>query len=137
MDLMKIGTQMLMSKMMGGNTNMASAALGNLLGGGDKGPDLGGLLSKMQGDSGLAGLASSWLGTGSNEQPTSDQLLSLFGKEKVAQFATEMGVDETTALSGLKEAIPNMVDKASPEGNLLDAVGGLGGLMNMAGKFMK
>lgn len=139
MDLMKLGTKMMMAKMMGGNSNMASSALSGLLGGGDKGPDLGGLLSKMQGgeDSGLAGLASSWLGKGDNEQPSSDQLLSLFGKDKVTQFASDMGVDEGTALSGLKEAIPGMVDKASPDGNLLDSVGGLGGLMNMAGKFMK
>lgn len=137
MDLMKIGTKMLMSKMMGGNSGMATAALGKLLGSGNS-LDLGSVISKMQGgDSGLAGLAKSWIGKGSNDAISSDQLRGLLGKEKIAQFASEMNVDESTAISGLKEAIPNMVDQASPDGNLLDSLGGLGGLMNMAGKFLK
>jgi len=39
------------------------------------------------------------------------------------------------AANSLADALPNMVDKATPEGeSLLDQVGGLDGLMNMAGK---
>ncbi len=138
MDLMKIGTKLLMSKMMGGNSGMATAALGKLIGSGSS-LDLGSIISKMQGggDSGLAGLAASWIGKGKNDAISSDQLRGLLGKDKITQFASEMGVDESTAISGLKETLPNMVDQASPDGSLLDSIGGLGGLMNMASKFMK
>ncbi len=143
MDLMKIGTQMLMRKMVGGNAGNAVSALSGLLGGGSgesATPDLGGLLSKMQGNEtggDITELAASWLGKGDNEKPSLDQLKNIFGSEKIAAFAAEMGTDEETAVSGLQEAIPGMVDQASPEGNLLDSLGGIGGLASMASKILK
>ncbi len=145
MDLMKIGTQMLMRKMIGGNAGNAVSALSGLLGGsksddGTETPDIGGLLSKMQGNEtggDITQLAASWLGKGDNEQPSLEQLKSIFGGEKIAAFAAEMGTDEATAVSGLQEAIPGMVDQASPEGNLLDSLGGIGGLASMASKLLK
>ncbi len=145
MDLMKIGTQMLMSKMVGGNAGNAVSALTGLLGGskGEDGtatPDIGGLIAKMQGNEtggDITDLAASWLGKGDNETPSLDQLKSLFGGEKIAAFAAEMGTDEATAVSGLQEALPNMVDQASPDGNLLDSLGGIGGLASMASKLLK
>jgi uncharacterized protein YidB (DUF937 family) len=143
MDLMKIGTQMLMSKISGGNGSNAASALAGLLGGksGDAStPDIGGLIAKMQGnDTGndITDLATSWLGKGENATPSIDQLKNLFGGDKIAQFASALGTDEATAVSGLQEALPNMVDQASPEGNLLDSFGGLGGLASMASKLLK
>lgn len=143
MDLMKIGTQMLLNKITGGagDSGNAMSALSSLLGGGqsqDGGLDLGSLVSKMQGEGGgLADIASSWLGNGSNQPIDSDQLRGLFGSEKVSQFANELGTDEDTALNGLSEALPNMVDQGSPDGSLLDSLGGIGGLASMASKFLK
>lgn len=143
MDLMKIGTQMLMRKMVGGNAGNAVSALSGLLGGGSGNsgtPDIGGLLSKMQGNEtggDVTELAASWLGKGDNQKPSLDQLKSIFGGEKIAAFAAEMGTDEETAVAGLQEAIPGMVDQASPDGNLLDSLGGLGGLASMASKILK
>jgi len=144
MDLMKLGTQMLLSKVVGANASSASSALAGLLGskaeGEGSGPDLGGLIAKMQGNetgNDLTDLAKSWLGNGENSPVSGDQLKSLFGGEKLAQFASQLGTDEATAMDGLKDALPNLVDKASPDGNILDSLGGLSGLASMGAKFLK
>ena len=143
MDLMQIGMQLLQSKLGAGNAQSGdiSSALGGLLGGGsDGGLDIGGMVAKMQGgDTGadLTKLASSWLGDGGNEAISTDQVSQLLGSEKVSEFASKLNVDEGTALSSLTDLLPQMVDKSSSGGSLLDSVGGLGGLMGMASKFMK
>lgn len=138
MDLMKIGTQMLLSKISGGSggSSGATSALSGLLGSSDGGLDLGSIVSKMQGGD-MANIASSWLGKGSNESIGADQLRSMFGNDKISQFASQLGTDEDSALSGLSEALPNMVDQGSPDGSLLDSLGGIGGLASMASKFLK
>ena len=46
----------------------------------------------------------------------------------MADAASQLGTDEGSLLDGLKDALPQMVDKASSGGSLLDSVGGLGGL---------
>lgn len=144
MDLMKIAMQVMMSKMGGGSTSssLITGALGSLLGGGgsDGGLDIMGMVSKMQGgdtSSSLTDLASSWLGDGGNDAISHGQLGELFGGDKISAFAQELGVDESTAMDGLAEALPSMVDQGSAGGSLLDAVGGIGGLMGMASKFLK
>jgi len=144
MDLMKLGTQMLLRKVVGANASSATSALAGLLGskgeGEGSGPDIGGLIAKMQGNetgNDLTELAASWLGKGENSQVSGDQLQSLFGKEKIAQFASDLGTDEATAVEGLKGALPDLVDKASPDGNILDSLGGLSGLASMGAKFLK
>jgi len=138
MDLMKLGAEMLMSKMTGdsGSSDNAMSALSGLLGNSDGGVDLGGLVSKMQGGD-MASIASSWLSKGSNDSIGADQLRGMFGDDKISQFATQLGTDEDSALSGLSKALPNMVDKGSPDGSLLDSLGGIGGLASMASKFLK
>lgn len=144
MDLMKLGTQMLLSKVVGANASSATSALAGLLGskaeGESSGPDIGGLIAKMQGnDTGndLTELAASWLGKGDNSPVSTDQLKSMFGSEKLSQFASQLGTDEETAMDGLKDALPNLIDKASPDGNILDSLGGLSGLASMGAKFLK
>ena len=142
MDLMKIGTQLLMSKLSGGSESGLTSALGGLLGGGSGagGLDIMGLVSKMQGggtSSGLTDLATSWLGDGDNAPVSHDQLKEMFGGDKISAFASDLNVDEGTALSSLSEALPSMVDQGSSGGSLLDMVGGVSGLMGMASKFMK
>ncbi len=143
MDLMKMGTQLLMSKLGGGNESALTSALGGLLGGGGSdagGIDLMGLVSKMQGgdtSSSLTDLAGSWLGDGDNADVSHDQLKEIFDGEQLSAFASQLNVDEGTALDGLSSALPSMVDKGSSGGSLLDMVGGVSGLMGMASKFMK
>jgi len=139
MDLMKLGAQLVMSKLGGGagtNSDSISSVLGNLLGGGDNGGGgMGNILSAMK-EKGLGSVADSWLGDGDNEEISADQLRDVMGGDKVTEMATELGTDENSLLSGLKDALPQMVDKSSSGGSLLDNLGGLSGALGMAKKFL-
>ncbi|MDT8438298.1 MAG: YidB family protein [Wenzhouxiangellaceae bacterium] len=107
-------------------------ALSGLLPGSGNNVDLSALIGNLQGG-GLAALAQSWLGDGGNAGIGVDDLLGLFGKGSIDQFAGQLGIDPGTALKGLQGAVPEIVDKASSGGSL-DAIGGVQGLMGMAGK---
>jgi len=138
MDLMKLGTQLLMSKLGGGaqsNSGAIQAALGSLLGKGDS-PDLAGLISGLQ-SGGLGDIAKSWLGDGANASISADQIKDVVDSNKLSQLAAAAGTDENSILSGLQEAMPQMVDKASSGGSLLDSLGGLAGVASLAKGFLK
>ena len=140
MDLMKLATTVLASKLggsAGGNSDMLQSVVGSLLGGsGGQGIDLGSLVGNLQGG-GLADIAESWLGDGDNAEISESQLTDLLGSDKLKQAAQQLGADESDLLSGLKEMLPQVVDKSSSGGSLLDSVGGIGGLACMASKFLK
>lgn len=140
MDIMKLATQLLASKLggsSGGNGDLVQSVIGNLLGGsGDKGLDLGSLVGNLEGG-GLGDIAKSWLGDGDNAEISSSQLEGLLGSDKIKEAASQLGTDEGSLLSGLKDMIPQVVDKSSSGGSLLDSVGGLGGLASLASKFLK
>ncbi|MBM3162972.1 MAG: DUF937 domain-containing protein [Chlorobi bacterium] len=116
-----------------------SSALGNLLGGSGKMPDFGNLISKMQG-SGLGEIAASWLGKGENKPVSPDAVAGIVGLDRLKDFASQLGISEESAKTAVADALPEMVDKASPEGSLLDDlfgnIGGMKGLGDIAGKFL-
>lgn len=140
MDMMKLATQLLASKLggdAGGNSDMVQNVIGSLLGGsGGKGIDLGSIVGNLQ-NSGLGSLAESWLGDGDNEHISRSQIENMLGSDKVAQAAQELGADQNDLLRGLQNMLPQVIDKSSSGGSLLDSVGGLGGLASMASKFLK
>ncbi len=141
MDLMQIATQMLGQKLggsAGGNNELLGSVVGSLLGGGSdkQGIDLGSLVGNLQ-NSGLGDIAQSWLGDGDNAEISTSQLTDLLGSDKLKEAASQLGASENDLLSGLQSMIPQMVDKSSSGGNLLDSVGGIGGLASMASKFLK
>ena len=137
MDIIQIGVQLLQSKL-GSNiqTSDIASALSGLLGGDDF--DIGSLISKIQGNSGLASMAASWLGDGANSAMTGSQVMDVFGKDKVSEFASKLNIDEGTASNGLADMLPQLIDKASSGGSILESAlgsaGGAGGLMGMVGK---
>lgn len=140
MDMMKIATQLLMSKLTGsaaGNSDMVTSVIGKLLGGsGGSGIDLGSLVGNLK-DQGLGDVADSWLGDGDNAEISTDQIESMLGSDKIQEAASQLGADQSELLDGLKNMLPEVVDKSSSGGSLLDSVGGLGGLANLAGKLLK
>ena len=109
------------------------AALGTLFSDGSGGLDLSALLSNMNLGS-LMGVAASWLGDGQNERISTSQVGELIDSDKLASFASQLGINQESALSGLTEALPAIVDKSSSGGSVLDAVGGLDGVLSVAGK---
>ena len=142
MDIMKLATQMLASKLTGsagGNSDMIQSVIGNLLGGSGNSQgnlDLGSLVGNLQ-EKGLGDIAQSWLGDGDNAEISASQVEELLGAEKIQQAASQLGADQSELLQGLKNMIPQVVDKSSSGGNLLDSVGGIGGLASLASKFLK
>ena len=128
MDLMQIGSQLIANKLGGGaNSEAITSALGGLMAGKNGNPDLGGLISSMQ-SKGLGSVASSWLADGQNEEISADQVRDVVGSDKVANMAEQLHTDEDSLLDGLKEALPQIIDKSSRGGSLLDNAGDLLGM---------
>jgi uncharacterized protein YidB (DUF937 family) len=138
MDIMQIGAKLLQDKLglEGEQTDSLMSALSGLTDG-EGGMDVASLVSSMQASGGFSSLVSSWLGDGDNEAISGGQVSELLGSDKVAGFAAKLGIDEGAAADGLAEMLPQVVDKASSAGSLLDSIGGMDGLMGMASKFMK
>lgn len=139
MDLLSLGAKMFTKSLGGGSKGMdpgvLQSALGGLIGDGDQ-LNLGSLVSNMQ-KGGLGSLLGSWLGDGANQAVSSQQLGNILGDDKIRQFASRLDIDENLARNGLSQALPEVVDKSSSGGSLLDAVGGVGGLMGMVNKIIK
>jgi len=120
---------MIASKL-GGNNAAVGGVMSSLLGGsggGAGGFDIASLVSGLQAK-GHGDVAESWLGDGDNADISPDQIKEVLGSDKISAAAAELGTDEDSLLDSLREALPQMVDKSSSGGSLLDSVGGLGGL---------
>jgi len=139
MDMMKLATQLLASKLggnAGGNSDMVQNVIGSLLGGDSGGLDLGSLVGNLK-NSGLGDVAESWLGNGDNAHISRSQIESMLGSDKIQNAAQQLGADQNDLLRGLQNMLPQVVDKSSSGGSLLDSVGGISGLAGLAGKFLK
>ena len=67
---------------------------------------------------GLGHLMSSWIGTGENLPISADQVKSVLGDERVAEFAAKAGISPDVASSHLAALLPNVINKLSPDGKL-------------------
>ncbi|OQX73568.1 MAG: hypothetical protein B6D59_05290 [Campylobacteraceae bacterium 4484_4] len=138
-DIVQMGTQLFKERLgdQAGemDDNSLMDALSGLLSNEEGGLDLSNIMSALtNGD--LGSIVSSWIGSGENAPIEGSQLSELLGSDQISAFAEKLGIDTDTALSGLTDALPNMIDRATPEGeSLLDQVGGLDGIMDMASKF--
>ncbi len=137
MDVIQMGAQLLSEKLgLQLDSGSIENALYSLLGDGKGGVDLAGLASKMASSGELDGIVSSWLGDGVNSAISAESIMGLLGDSKVSDFASSLGTDTGTAASGLADVLPQLMDKASSGGSLLDAAGGMGGLMGAAKSFL-
>lgn len=140
-ELLNMGAQIFsnseLSGQNGSNLDLGAlaSALSGLTGGNSAGDgiDLGAIIGTMQ-EGGLADMAQSWLGDGDNQPMSGGDVQNLFGADKISEFASQLGLSEDEAIGGLSDAMPQMVDRASSGGSLLDSVGGIEGAMNLAGK---
>ena len=138
--LLKMGASAFMNSNASGeagsglNSDMLSNALASLTGdSAEGGLDIGSLLGKMQ-SGGMADLAASFLGDGANDEMEDNQVTDLFGSDKISEFASQLGLSESEAVGGLRDAMPQMMDQASSGGSLLDSIGGISGAIGLAGK---
>lgn len=136
MDILEIGTD-LIKKQFGIDidSSVISEALSGLLS--DKGSqiDIPELVSKLMASGGLENIVQSWLGDGQNSGISADQIAGFFGSGKISEFASQLGLGEGQATKGLAKVIPQLLDKASSGGSLLDGLDDIGGMLNMAKKF--
>lgn len=84
---------------------------GGLLGG------LGGLLDKLK-EAGHGNAADSWVGTGQNEPIAADDLGKAIGPQTIKAIAERAGMSEDELLRQLSVALPGIVDKLTPGGNV-------------------
>jgi uncharacterized protein YidB (DUF937 family) len=139
MDLLQLGAQML-NQTSGSQSNAdsdtISSALSSLLGDGQGSIDLAGLASKMASSGDLGSVVSSWLGDGANSSISADDILGLLGEDQIASFSNQLGMGTESAASSLADVLPQLMDQASSGGSLLDAAGGIDGILGAAKKFL-
>src|ERR1700678_49124 len=79
--------------------------------------DLNGLVTALQ-SGGLSTQVQSWLGPGANLPITEDQLKAVLGNTQVQEFARHLGLAVDQTLAMLSKFLPEIIDKASPNGAL-------------------
>jgi uncharacterized protein YidB (DUF937 family) len=107
--------------LLGGNSDrpaMSEEELGNHMPGAVSG-GLGGLLRQFQ-QNGYGHVADSWIGRGPNQQIAPDQLHQALGPETVDELSEQTGMPRQDVLSQLSQALPDMVDRLTPEGRIPD-----------------
>lgn len=138
MDILQMASQ-LMAEKLGGNVSAesASTAISDLLGDGKGNIDLGNIVSQLGSKGGLGSIVQSWLGDGDNQAIGAAQVMEMFDANKLNQFAEKLGVSPDQAVNGLSDILPAIIDKSSSGGNLLENLGGVGGLLGAAKGFFK
>jgi uncharacterized protein YidB (DUF937 family) len=82
--------------------------------------DLAGLLAALE-KGGLGPQVQSWLGNGKNMPITEDQLKAALGNAQLQDLARKAGLPVDEILKMLAQFLPELVDKASPNGTLQHA----------------
>jgi uncharacterized protein YidB (DUF937 family) len=82
--------------------------------------DLAGLVAALE-KGGLGPQVQSWLGNGKNLPITEDQLKAALGNTQLQELARQAGLPVDEILKILAQYLPELVDKASPNGTLQHA----------------
>ncbi|MEM6604717.1 MAG: YidB family protein, partial [Pseudomonadota bacterium] len=132
MNIVEMGASILSEKLgVDLDPNAIAPALNSLLANDSGELDLAGLAGKMASSGNLGSVISSWLGDGANDAISAESIGSLFG-DKLGPFAQQLGVSSDDAASGLASALPEIMDKSSSGGSLLEMAGGASGLLSAA-----
>jgi len=76
-----------------------------------------GIISKFQ-QAGFGQQAGSWVGTGQNMPITADQLKQVLGGGSIGALAQQFGLSHGDAMGGLAQALPQVIDKLTPTGQI-------------------
>jgi uncharacterized protein YidB (DUF937 family) len=80
---------------------------------------LAGLIDQFKA-AGLGHVADSWVGTGSNQPVSPQQLQTVFGNDQVQNLSRQSGMAPQDFLSQLSQHLPRVVDGMTPGGRLPD-----------------
>jgi uncharacterized protein YidB (DUF937 family) len=92
---------------------------------------LGGLAEQFQ-KGGLGDVMNSWIGKGENLPISPDQLGNVLGGDLLGKLTQQTGMGQGDLLGQLSQLLPQMVDKATPDGAV--PAGGLGDIGAILGK---
>jgi len=76
-----------------------------------------GIIGKFQ-QAGYGQQAGSWVGTGQNLPISADQLQQVLGSGAIGQIAQQLGLSHGEAGNGLAQALPQIIDKLTPTGQI-------------------
>ena len=82
-----------------------------------KGGGLTSILDSLK-EGGLEDVVKSWISTGQNKPVSIDQIKKALGNEKLQELAERAGIPVEQSSKLLKEMLPDIIDKLSPDGNL-------------------
>ena len=94
---------------------IVAGMLANRQGGGGGG--LADLASQFQ-RGGLGDVMSSWVGAGQNQPISPDQLGGVLGGDMLSELTQRTGMGQGDLLGQLSQMLPQMVDRATPEGRI-------------------
>jgi uncharacterized protein YidB (DUF937 family) len=112
---------------------IVAGMLANRQGGaGGSGGGLADLAAQFQ-NGGLGDVMNSWIGTGQNQAISPDQLGGVLGGDMLSELTQRTGMNQGDLLGQLSQMLPQMVDRATPEGRIPDA--GLGDIGSILERF--
>ena len=77
------------------------------------------ILSRLK-EQGKGAQAESWVGTGANEPVGADDVKQAIDDEELDRIAQQLGVSKDEAAEAVAQVLPDVVDQASPGGQLPD-----------------
>lgn len=85
-------------------------------------PNVGGLSGLVQTfeSRGLGGIVSSWIGTGTNQAITPQQITHALGEDRVQEIAQSTGTPVSAVAGHLATLLPALIDKLTPNGTIPD-----------------
>jgi uncharacterized protein YidB (DUF937 family) len=110
--------------------NIVAGMLANQGGAGGSG-GLAGLAEQFQ-KNGMGDVMNSWIGKGENMPVAPDQLGNVLGGDLLGKLTQHTGMEQGDLLGQLSQLLPQMVDKATPDGAI--PAGGLGDIGAILGK---
>jgi len=99
----------------GGKSDIIGTVLG-MLSNNEQG-GIGGLINSFN-SKGLGGLVSSWISTGENKPASDEEIRRGMGEERIQEISKRTGEPPERVVSTLKNKLPNVVDKLTPDGNV-------------------
>ena len=86
----------------------------------------------------MGDIAKSWVGSGNNLPVNGDQLMQVFGEQKLGAMAEQSGMNLQKFLPILVAALPMIIDKLTPDGEVNDKSNNmLQQGMGLLGSFLK
>jgi len=83
-----------------------------------------GVLNKLK-EGGLGDEVASWVGTGTNLPVSADQITNALGSGTIGELASKFGISPDVLSSQIAQHLPDLINKATPNGEVTSETGNL------------